>query len=138
FGIAQDVQPGGAGAQYLEDATGADGVADALIDAVAQRNVVVVAHVGEAADFDGVDQKICASQRVQALGGGDDLPGFAALFDEARGNLPGQAQPNGVNVDQGEDTVVQALDMQDVGDKLAREDAAARADEGYFWRCCHR
>ena len=52
--VAQDVQPGRTGAQHLEDAARADGVADALVHAVLERDVVIVAHVAQPGNLDGL------------------------------------------------------------------------------------
>ena len=130
--VAQDVQPDRSGTKGLEDAAWSDGVADALVYAVLQRYLVIVAHVLEPGDLDGVDEEVRPRQNVVPLGRRFDVPVLARGLDQSLGYPVRQLEPLGVDVHEGEGATVQALHCQHVRDDLAGKDRATRADERYF------
>src|SRR5919201_1158486 len=111
--VADDVEPRRAGAQGLEDSSWADGVADALVDAVAQRDVVVEAHVPEPGDLDRVYDVVGPFENVQTVGRGFAPPALSLQLDQTLGDAPGQLEAGGVDVDEGEYAFVQAFDGED-------------------------
>ena len=100
--VAQNFEPDRAGAERLEDSAGADGVADALIDAVSQGNLVVVLDVGQSGDLDGVHDKVAAFQQLPAVRRGGHVPGFPRNLDQLLGHAAGQIEPALVDIDQTE------------------------------------
>src|SRR5439155_70255 len=65
--VADYFKPGRSGPERLEDPARADGVADALIDAIAHRDVVIEANVLQPGDLDRVDDVISAFQHVEPI-----------------------------------------------------------------------
>ena len=70
FAVAEDGEPFGDGAEGFEETAGADGVSDALADAVLEGDVIVVADTFEATDFDAVDEVVGAFEKITAIEGG--------------------------------------------------------------------
>ena len=126
----------------VHDAAGADGVADALVDAVLQRDADVVGEGLEAADADAVHHVAGAGQRLAAVGGGGDLRRQAVHLDDAADDLGDHVEVVGVDVGQRDLDAGEFRHLEDVGDELLGEADAAGADDGDLERghvrvlCC--
>ena len=94
-----------------------------------------MAHVGQAGHLDAVDDVVAAGQKLAPLGGRADAPAFAGEGDYLLGDLMGQLQPLGIDIDQRKAALVQPLNVQDIGDDLAGEHGAAGADKGDLGHC---
>src|SRR3989442_12148320 len=76
----------------------------------------------------GFDHVAGALQQVEPLPGRLACPVLSRQLDQPLRDPPGQVEADWVDVDEGEDAAVEALDGEDVGDYLAREDSAAGPD----------
>ena len=132
FGVVEDVQPVGSGAQRLEDSAGADGVADTLFDPVFHGDLVVELDGLEAVDLDEVDDVVGAPHHLAPFRGGFHRPALAGEGDDLLGELMGHLQTHGVDVDQCEASAIQIGDQQDVHHQLPGEDCASRAHQCDF------
>src|SRR5262249_26425187 len=107
------------------EAAGPDGVADALVDAVLEGDVVVEADAGQAADLDAVDDVIGAAEDLAALGRALDLPvGLSEGGDQLLDQPVHGGQPGAVDVHQGDGAALQPGNAQDVVDEAGGEAAA--------------
>lgn len=90
-----DLEPRGSGAQGLEDAARPDRVADALVDAVTQRDLVLGTHVPQARHIDRADHVVAARQHLQAVGRGPTrssvCPTAGSAVPRCGGPAPGAA-----------------------------------------------
>ena len=127
--VGQDVEPHRQCAQRLEQPAGTDRVADALINAVAQRNLVVVTHVGEAGNLDRVDDEVAAGEHARTIGRRGDVPVATDPFREMLANSMGELEPLRVDVDEVDRSAAEIGCAHEVGHQLGRELGAPRADE---------
>src|SRR2546421_994650 len=86
FRIMQDVEPGRAGTQSLENAAWTDGIANALVDPILHGNIEVVAHVRQTCSLNRVDDKITTRQQVTPLSGSTYRPALPTLGNESFSN----------------------------------------------------
>ena len=89
-------------------------------------------HVLKTGDLDRVDHVVGALQDVEPLRGRLDGPVPSRQLDQPLRDPPGQVEADWVDVDEGEDAAVEALDGKDVGDYLAREYRAAGPDQRHL------
>jgi len=85
--ILAEIEQSGNGALGIHEAARAEGVADALIDAILKRNIDVELKRGQTALADGADDVIGPLQSPRALGGGLDGGGQAVVGDIAMAEL---------------------------------------------------
>ena len=130
--VADDVEPCRPGAKRLEDAARFDGVADALVNPVTERYLVIGAHVSQPGNLDRVDHIVGTRQHVEPLRRRLDLPSLSRQLDETFPDSLGEPETDRVHVDERERPLLQAFDCEDVGHQLARENRAARANERDF------
>jgi hypothetical protein len=95
------------GAQGAEDPAGPQGIADALVDAVLERDLDIVADDLDVADQDHDDDIIGASQRLTAVCGRLYLGGEAALADDALCHAAGILEALRVDVHENEGALPQ-------------------------------
>ena len=130
--VGDDVEPDRSRAQGFEDAARSDRVADALVDPVAFRDLVVRPHMPQACYLDRADDVIAAFEHLGAIGRRPDRPPFAGKLDETLRDPARQVESGGVDVDQRKDAFVEPVDSEDVGHELAREDRAASSDHRHL------
>ena len=121
--IAEDVEPDGHRPHRLEQPAGADGVADALVDAELQRDVVVVADAPGPAHVDGVNQIIGARHDFAAVAGHRHRPTvrFSVMVDESLDDLSHRLHAIDIEVDQRDLAAVRTGDREDVVHQRMRE-----------------
>ncbi len=136
--VAQHGEKHRDGAQRLEETARTDGVADALVDAVFERDVVVVAHALETADLDAVHDVVGALQHLGAVRRGDDLPLrlLAQLCHQLGDELTHGAQAREIDVHQRDDAPLVARNPQHVVDQT-RGETRAGAQHGELDRALH-
>ncbi len=123
--IAQDLEPDGNRAQRLEEAAGAQRVTDALVDAVFERDVVVVRDARRAADLDTVDDIVGVLEGIEPVHRRERLPGAPTLLrDEQLDQLFHRAQAREVDIDQEDGAAGMAGNAQEIVDETRRKPAA--------------
>ena len=102
FGITQDLEEYRNGAQTFEKAAGADGVANALVDAVAGGNFIVETDAGKAGNLDAADHVIAAFENFAAIRICPYFPLFilAAFTQQTLNQFFDPAEAVAVNIDQ--------------------------------------
>ena len=128
--IAAEVEDHRDVALAVEDAAGADRVADALVDAVFERDLDVVPVGLQPADPRAVDDVAGAIQRRAAVGGGGNPGRQAAGFDHPLEDLADHRQVVLADVGQRELNVTEFRDAENVSDEFPGEAEAARANDG--------
>src|SRR5947209_19120089 len=86
FRVMQDIKPDRAGTERFENAAWADGIANALVDAILHGNVEVVAHVRQTCYLNRVDDEITPCQQVTPLSGSTYRPALPTLGNESFSN----------------------------------------------------
>ena len=143
-GVVEEARPGGRHladvlaevqddrdvALAVEDAARADRVADALVDAVFERDADVIGIGLEAADADAADDVVRALERLAAIGGRGDGGGQPVGLDHAVEHLPDHRKAVLADVGQCELGVAQLRDRHDVGEQASGEADAPGANDG--------
>jgi hypothetical protein len=117
-------------AQRPKDPADAGRVADRLAQAVARRQLEVGDRRRDAADLDHIDDEVSAVEGFAPVEGRADRGSRAEPFVQLSRCALGHGEPGGVDVVQGQFDALQFGKAEQVGDELAGEDDASRADEG--------
>ena len=133
--ITQDIQIHRHRPKRLKQPPRPDRVADALVDIVLRRDVVVVGGAVDPLDLDAAEQVIAAGQDFTAIRACGDGPailltiGFERLLHDARH----RSEPTRIDVDQRDLAALGAGDLEDVTHELMGEHRAG-ADHGHLDR----
>ena len=119
-------------AQAAEDAAGVERVANAKIDPVFQRNILVDLVGVQPADLEGDDDVLRAFQRGVELRGGLDLGRKIVGLDQLADEPLGALQPRGIDVIEAEGAALQCGKAENVDGEGDRESDAAGADDDDF------
>src|SRR5436853_6619733 len=92
--------------------TGADSIADALVDAIFHGDSEIVVHIRQTADLNAIDNEIAACQHIPTFGGRTHRPMLPTPSNEPFRNLVCQFQPHRINVYQGKPSLIQSFDLQ--------------------------
>ena len=132
--VPADVQQRGDGALAVHDAPGADGVADALIDAVLQRDLDVEFEGFQPPLPDGADHIVGVPQRLTPVRGRRQGGGEVIRGDVALAQLRHHVQVVPVYVHQGDVRVLKLRHRQDVLQQAAGESYRSRPNHRYLYR----
>ena len=114
--IAQNIEEHRDGAQTLEQPARSDSIADALVDAVFQWDIVVKRHAGSPRNFNATNGVVGSRKHFAAVGRRDYLPAIiaAGVLNELLNHLEHGAQTLLINIDEAKLAAISALDKQDV------------------------
>ena len=127
--IAGDIDQQRDGAQAAEDAAGTERIADALIDAVFERNAVVLLKGVDAADLHHDDDKIGVADGLAAVERGPGAGAESVVGDHTAGERFHAAQLGFAAAHQGELARGELRRGQNVAEQGLTEDNAARTDQ---------
>ena len=126
--VRGDLEQGGDVPQGAEDAARPQRVADALVDAVLERDLVVLPELVDAAHLDHDDHVVRPPQRLAPVGGGDDRRVHAVVLDHALDERVHLVQPRARQRHQPILAAGQRRRRQQVRHQRLAEDQASRAD----------
>ena len=129
LGVPAEVQHLGDVPLGVHDAPGADGVADALVDAVLERYVDVQREGLQPADPGAVDDVVRVGERLAPVGGRRHGGRQLVVANVLLAELGDKVQVPLGDVGEGEVGVLELWHRQDVAEELPGETDAARADE---------
>ena len=116
----------------VHDAAGADGVADALVDAVLERDVDVGLEGLQTALADHADDVVAVGDGAAAVEGGFDAGRQLVGVDVALAELGDHVEVAAGDVGEGEDGVLQLGDGEKVAHQAAGEADGTGSDHGDF------
>ncbi|MCY1299151.1 hypothetical protein D9M70_486680 [compost metagenome] len=134
--ILAEIENDGNVALAVEDAAGADRIADALVDAIFQRNADVIGIGFQTADANAADDVARTFQRLQPIGRRRHLRRQAVDLDDSVEDRLDHLQIAGTEVGQRHFDITQFRHGENVGKELLGEADAAGADDGDL-ECCH-
>jgi hypothetical protein len=122
--VPQHIEPDRNGAEGLKKSARADRIANALVEPILERDVIVVHHALQAGDLDAVDHVVGRRQHLRPVDRGDHFPGVRSeLGEQPADQTCGHCQSPGINVDQGEGPPAIARNSDDIVDQTRGKEA---------------
>jgi len=133
--IRTEVEHEGNGPLGVEEAPGSEGVADTLVDAIAEGNFNVMLEGLQSPDTNGVDDIVRAFEGLGAVGRALDPDGNAIGIEIALTLLPDLFEDGGIDVHEGDFKGPESGHAHQVEKELAGKSQASGPDKADFKGC---